>query len=45
MAALAFPVILGSSVSQINRLVDRSLASWISVGGISSLNYANHDEH
>lgn len=41
MAALAFPVILGSSVSQINRLVDRSLASWISVGGISSLNYAN----
>ncbi|WP_411842673.1 murein biosynthesis integral membrane protein MurJ [Salinicoccus sp. HZC-1] len=41
MAALAFPVILGSSVSQLNRLVDRSLASWISIGGISSINYAN----
>ncbi|TVT27275.1 murein biosynthesis integral membrane protein MurJ [Salinicoccus cyprini] len=41
MAALAFPVILGTSVSQLNRLVDRSLASWITVGGISSINYAN----
>ncbi len=41
MAVLALPVILGSSVSQINRLVDRSLASWVAVGGISSINYAN----
>src|SRR5699024_8887298 len=41
MAALSVPVILGSSVTQINRLVDRSLASWISIGGISSINYAN----
>lgn len=41
MAVLALPVILGSGVSQINRLVDRSLASWISIGGISSINYAN----
>lgn len=41
MAALAFPVILGSSVYQLNRLVDRSLASWISIGGISSISYAN----
>lgn len=41
MTVLAFPVILGSGVSQVNRLIDRSLASWISVGGISSINYAN----
>ena len=41
MAALSLPVILGSSVTQINRLVDRSLASWVAVGGISSINYAN----
>lgn len=41
MASLAFPVILGTGVSQLNRLVDRSLASWVTVGGISSINYAN----
>lgn len=41
MAALAFPVILGSSIAQLNRLIDRSLASVVTVGGISSLNYAN----
>lgn len=41
MGKLALPVILGSSVNQINRIVDRSLASWISVGGISAINYAN----
>ena len=38
---LAMPVILGSSVNQINKLVDRTLASRIAEGGISSLNYAN----
>lgn len=38
---LALPVILGSSISQINTLVDRTLASGIAVGGISALNYAN----
>jgi len=41
MASLALPVILGSSITQINRLVDRSLASWVFLGGISSINYAN----
>ncbi|MHC0551709.1 murein biosynthesis integral membrane protein MurJ [Salinicoccus sp. CNSTN-B1] len=41
MAVLAFPVILGSGVGQLNRLIDRSLASWISIGGISSINYAS----
>lgn len=37
---LALPVILGTSVTQINTLVDRTLASGIAVGGISALNYA-----
>lgn len=41
MIILAIPVIIGSSVNQINKLVDRTLASQISVGGISALNYAN----
>lgn len=41
MVFLAIPVIIGSSVNQINKLVDRTLASQISVGGISALNYAN----
>lgn len=38
---MAMPVLLGASVNQINKLVDRSLASRIAVGGISALNYAN----
>ncbi len=38
---LALPVILGTSVTQINTLVDRTLASGIAVGGISALNYAS----
>jgi putative peptidoglycan lipid II flippase len=37
----ALPVILGISVNEINVLVDRTLASRISVGGISALNYAS----
>ena len=41
IAYLALPVILGTSVNQINTLVDRTLASQIVIGGISSLNYAN----
>ncbi|WP_431800857.1 murein biosynthesis integral membrane protein MurJ [Halobacillus andaensis] len=41
MLLLAVPVILGSMVHQINKLVDRTLASQISTGGISALNYAN----
>ncbi|AVO74465.1 integral membrane protein MviN [Megasphaera elsdenii DSM 20460] len=35
------PVIIGVSVNELNTLVDRTLASQISVGGISSLTYAN----
>jgi len=38
---LSIPVVIGVSVNQINVLVDRTLASTISVGGISALNYAN----
>ncbi|MEG6585027.1 murein biosynthesis integral membrane protein MurJ [Dendrosporobacter sp. 1207_IL3150] len=38
---LSLPVIVGSSVDQINVLVDRTIASQIATGGISALNYAN----
>lgn len=38
---IALPVIIGTSVNQINVLVDRTLASALAVGGISSLSYAN----
>ena len=38
---LAMPAILGSSILQVNILVDRTIASKITVGGISALNYAN----
>lgn len=40
MAFLALPVIIGSSTTQINQIVDRTLASQIAIGGISALNYA-----
>jgi putative peptidoglycan lipid II flippase len=39
---LSIPVILGTSVNQLNMLVDRTIASNLVVGGISALNYANH---
>lgn len=38
---IVLPIIIGSSVDQINILIDRTLASIIAVGGISALNYAN----
>ncbi|WP_444685514.1 murein biosynthesis integral membrane protein MurJ [Alkalicoccus luteus] len=41
MLLLAGPVIIGSSVHQINKLVDRTLASQVAVGGVSALNYAH----
>lgn len=41
MIYLSLPVILGTSVDQINKLVDRTIASRIMEGGISSLVYAN----
>lgn len=45
MIYLAIPVILGTSINQINILVDRTLASQIAVGGISALNYADKLNH
>ncbi|WP_042353818.1 murein biosynthesis integral membrane protein MurJ [Bacillus rubiinfantis] len=41
MIIIALPAIIGSSIAQINILVDRTIASYITVGGISALNYAN----
>ncbi len=38
---MSIPVMVGVSVYQINTIVDRTIASTISVGGISALNYAN----
>lgn len=40
MGYMLLPVIIGSSVNQINVLVDRTLASQLAVGGISALTYA-----
>lgn len=41
MLLLSVPVIVGVSVNQINVLVDKTIASRISIGGITSLMYAN----
>lgn len=41
MGYIALPVILGLSVDQINVLIDKTLASQIIIGGVSSLNYAS----
>lgn len=38
---LAFPVMLGSMVQQLNVLIDRMLASGLPEGSISALNFAN----
>lgn len=40
MIYLTLPIILGSSATQINLIVDRAFASRIAIGGISALNYA-----
>ena len=41
MMLLAVPVVIGTSVNQLNVLVDKNIASTIIVGGISALNYAD----
>lgn len=41
MIYIALPVIAGTSVNQINVLVDRTIASRVAVGGITALEYAN----
>jgi putative peptidoglycan lipid II flippase len=38
---LMLPVIIGTSITSVNLIVDRTIASSLIVGGISSLNYAN----
>ena len=38
---LMIPTILGVSVSEINTLIDRMVASQVAIGGISALSYAN----
>lgn len=41
MLYIALPIIIGTSVNQINVLIDKTLASRIVEGGITALNYAN----
>ena len=41
MVKIIIPVVIGTSVNQINLLIDQTLASKIMVGGISYLNYSN----
>lgn len=41
MILMVIPGIIGMGVNQINVLADRTIASFITIGGISSLNYAN----
>lgn len=41
MIFLAIPVILGTSIQQVNQLVDRTIASSLEVGGVSALSYAH----
>src|SRR3712207_425069 len=41
MLLLVAPVLVSTSVSQINRAVDKALASTLVVGSMSSLNYSN----
>lgn len=38
---LSMPVMFGTSINQINVLVDQTIASRIAIGGISALTYAN----
>lgn len=41
MVLLALPLIMGVAVNEINILVDRTIASKITIGGISALTYAS----
>ncbi len=41
MIFLSLPVIIGVSLNQINVMIDKTIASRISEGGISALNYSN----
>lgn len=41
MLYISVPVIIGTSVDQLNAIIDKSIASSVAVGGISILNYAS----
>ena len=41
LARIGLPVLLGSAVNDVNMMVDKSIASLVSVTGVASLNYAN----
>lgn len=41
MLLIAIPVIIGTSVNQINTLVNRTVATNVAVGGVSALNFSN----
>ena len=41
LAGIMLPLIIGSSINQINVFVDRTMASRLAIGGISALNYAD----
>lgn len=41
LATIMLPLIIGSSINQINVFIDRTMASRLAVGGISALNYAD----
>lgn len=41
MIKLSIPVILGTSVNEINQMIDKTLASKLAIGGISALNYSS----
>ena len=39
--AMVVPILIGVAVSQINKIIDKSIASTLMVGGISALSYAS----
>ncbi|CAM3562916.1 murein biosynthesis integral membrane protein MurJ [Erysipelothrix urinaevulpis] len=41
MLIMAVPIILGSSINQVNTLIDRNIASGLMTGAIATLNYAS----
>lgn len=41
MLIMAVPIIIGSSISQVNGVIDRRIASTLATGAISTLNYAS----
>ena len=42
MILLSFPVIISSSVDQVNVIIDKNIASTLTVGGVSALTYSSN---